>query len=64
MSNGKDFTIRAPKLSDKRCHITGVKLNGVDYPYSSITHQQLMEGGVLEFEMSDKPSDWGQELTK
>jgi len=64
MSNGKDFTIRAPKLSDKRCHIKGVKLNGVDYPYSSITHQQLMEGGVLEFEMSDKPSDWGQELTK
>ncbi len=56
LSNGKDFTIRAPKLSDKRRYVRNVKLNGVDYPYSSITHQQLMEGGVLEFEMSGTPA--------
>ncbi len=62
LSNGKDFILRAPKLSEKRCHIKNVKLNGTDYPYSSITHQQLMEGGVLEFEMSDKPGNWGKEL--
>lgn len=60
LSNGKDFTIRAPKLSEKRCHVKSIRLNGTVYPYSTITHQQLMQGGVLEFEMSEQPSNWGQ----
>ena len=59
LSNGKDFTIVAPRLSDKRRYVQSVKLNGVDYPSSFLSHSQLMEGGVLEFIMSDKPGDWG-----
>ena len=41
------------------CKNGRVKLNGVDYPSSFLSHSQLMEGGVLEFIMSDKPGDWG-----
>ena len=59
LSNGKDFTIVAPRLSDKRRYVQSVKLNGVDFPSSSLSHSQLMEGGVLEFIMSEKPGDWG-----
>ena len=60
LSNGKDFTIVAPRLSDKRRYVQSVKLNGVDYPSSFLSHSQLMEGGVLEFIMSERPSNWGQ----
>lgn len=62
LANGKDFTIKAPKLSDKNLYIKAVKLNGVDYPYSTINHKQIMEGGTLELIMDKKPGDWGKEM--
>lgn len=64
LCNGKDFTITAPKLSDKNLYIVGAKLNGVDYDFSSITHDQIMQGGTLELIMGKKPAGWGKELSK
>lgn len=52
---GKTFTILAPAVSRENCHIQAVKLNGESYDKSYITHEQLMNGGTLEFEMTDKP---------
>ena len=39
------------------------KLNGKDYRKSFFTHEDLKNGGTLEFEMSDAPvKDWFTEF--
>ncbi len=55
LENGKTFTIKAPNESSANIYIKSTRLNGRDFPSSSITHQQIMDGGMLEFEMSDTP---------
>ncbi len=62
--NGKKFTIKAETLSDKNRYIVSVTLNGVPYPYSTIRHADIVNGGTLVMKMADKPSDWGRELWK
>jgi len=57
--NGKDFQIRAYKLSDKNKYIKAVTLNGKPFNKSWITHQDILNGGVLELEMDASPSSWG-----
>lgn len=48
---GGEMRISAKGASAERCHIRSVKLNGslLDGPY--ITYDELMAGGILEFEM-------------
>ncbi len=54
--NGKCFEIKAPGVSDTKRYVKKVRLNGKPYSKMYITHQDLLNGGVLEFEMSDKPN--------
>lgn len=51
----KTFTVKANNLSEQNIYIEKVVFNGNDYKKGYITHQQLLEGGTLEFQMSDKP---------
>lgn len=55
LSNGKTFTILAPGVDRTNIYIQSVKLNGKPYDKSYITHQQIMNGDRLEFEMGSKP---------
>ncbi|MFT3903117.1 MAG: GH92 family glycosyl hydrolase [Niabella sp.] len=55
LSNGKQFVIKASNLSDDNKYIQSAKLNGRLLPTPEITHQQIMEGGVLEFRMGNRP---------
>ncbi|MDR3118860.1 MAG: GH92 family glycosyl hydrolase [Mediterranea sp.] len=55
LSNGKTFTVRAPLINKENIYIQAVKVNNVPYNKSYITHEQLMSGAVIEFEMSHKP---------
>jgi len=64
LDNGNDFTISAPKLSEKNRYIVGAKLNGIDYPYSTISHQEILAGGTLELLMGAKPKEWGKAFAK
>lgn len=54
LPNGKDFTIKAPRKSEKEIYVKSVKLNGEPLTDLRITQAQIMEGGVLEFKMSAK----------
>ncbi|MGJ8683499.1 MAG: GH92 family glycosyl hydrolase [Nonlabens sp.] len=56
LENGKQFTI--VKNGDGK-YIASAKANSQPHNNSYITHDLIMNGGTLEFEMSDKPSDWG-----
>jgi predicted alpha-1,2-mannosidase len=51
---GKKMTINALDRNDKNIYIADVKLNGKPFDKGYITHEQLLEGGTLEFFMSDK----------
>jgi predicted alpha-1,2-mannosidase len=59
LPEGKTFTMKAPKKSDKDIYIQFVTLNGVKYDKTYIRHQDIMKGGILEFKMGSKPSKWG-----
>jgi putative alpha-1,2-mannosidase len=53
LPDGKKFTVKAQNLSDKNKYVKSVKLNGVKMNTSVITYDQIMQGGVLEFEMNE-----------
>ena len=52
LANGKTFTVRANGVSRENCYIKSVKFNGAPYDKTYVTHEQILSGGVLEFEMS------------
>ena len=56
LENGKTFEIRADKVSDKNRYVKAVKLNGKPYTKGYITQADIMQGGVLTFEMSAFPN--------
>ena len=55
LSNGKCFTIFAPNVSKENIYIQKTLLNGEPYELSQITHQQIMNGGTITFEMGSSP---------
>lgn len=59
LENGKTFSIKAKSISDENMYIQSATLNGNDYPYSYLTHGDLMKGGELVFDMGNQASTWG-----
>lgn len=55
LENGKTFTIKAPNVSKQNFYIKSARLNGKNYDKSFIAHEEIMRGGVLEFEMANAP---------
>lgn len=53
LPNGNTFTIIAQGLSDTNKYVKGVRLNGVPLE-KSITHDQILSGGSLVFEMTSE----------
>lgn len=56
LANGKTFEIKAEGVSDKRRYVKSVKLNGRPYTKMYITHEDILKGGILEFQMSTRPN--------
>ncbi|MBO2533583.1 MAG: alpha-mannosidase [Thermoactinomycetaceae bacterium] len=59
LENGNKIVINAPKVSDRNKYIQRVKLNGVEYNKTTLSHFDLIRGATLDFEMGPKPSKWG-----
>lgn len=60
VADGKNFSIIANGISEKNIYIQSAKLNGKEYSKSYISHEQIMEGGELVFEMGAEPNkSWG-----
>ena len=62
LANGKTFTILAPAVSKENIYIQSVKLDGKPYDKSYITHEQIMNGSIFEFEMGNKPGKGWYEI--
>lgn len=57
----KPFVIKANNLSEENFYIRSVSLNGEDYTKSFISHQAILEGGELVFEMGNTPNkEWAK----
>lgn len=50
------FTMKAPLASIENKYIQEVKLNGQALDRSYITHQEIMQGGTIEFTMGAEPN--------
>ena len=55
LENGKTFTIRANNVSSTNKYIRSAKLNGTTLDAPILPHEEIMNGGTLEFEMTDTP---------
>jgi predicted alpha-1,2-mannosidase len=56
VGKNKTFTVIANNVSKKNIYIQSAKLNGKPLNVSFIWHKDIMNGGILEFEMGDKPN--------
>jgi len=54
-SNGKDFTVVAPKTSAENRYVQAVFLDGVPMNGSEIAHSNIVGGSILTFDMGPKP---------
>lgn len=64
LENGKKFIVRANNLSDINFYIQSVSLNGKPVVRSYITHDEIMTGGLLVFNLGPEPNKaWGTNLT-
>ncbi len=56
LENGKSFSVKAINQSKINMYIQSVKLNGEKYNKTYINHSDILNGGILEFTMGDKPN--------
>lgn len=59
LENGKQFNIVADKVSSINKYIEYVYLNGKKLERTYLRHNEIMQGGTLEFHMTDNPAIWG-----
>ena len=59
LTNGKTFTVLAPNVNKKNIYIQSTKVNGHPYDKTYITHEQIMSGATVEFEMGSTPKTIG-----
>lgn len=60
LENGKTFRITAADVSPNNIYVRSTKLNGVrdGLTRTKLKHNEILEGGLLEFEMSSKPAPY------
>lgn len=51
--------ITAPDNPGENIYIQSVKRDGKAYTKNYLTHEDLVKGGAIEFQMGPAPSDWG-----
>lgn len=60
LENGKDFTVVAKNVSAENKYIQSATLNGISYLKSWFTHNDILNGSELSFEMGSLPNkSWG-----
>lgn len=60
LGNGKKLTLLAKNASEKNIYIKSCKINGKSLNSSIIRHKDIANGGKIEFELSESPTDWGK----
>lgn len=53
LENGKQVTINAPGNSDTHRYVKSMQVDGKPYSQLYLTHEQLLQGATIDFEMMD-----------
>ena len=56
LENKKQFVVKTTNNSKSNVYVASVRLNGEYYHRTFIKHSDIENGGILEFEMTDKPN--------
>lgn len=56
LDNGKQVLIQADKADRENRYIKGMKVNGKTYTRNFLTHEQLLGGAKIQYQMSDTPN--------
>lgn len=59
LSDNKQFVVKALNNSKENKYIEKAVLNGVPLEKPFISHEDIKNGGVLEFTMTSQPTKWG-----
>ncbi|MGH3490987.1 MAG: GH92 family glycosyl hydrolase, partial [Actinopolymorphaceae bacterium] len=61
LENGRDLVVHAPDNSPDHIYVQALKVDGRAYDETTLPHDVLAHGAVLEFEMGPRPSTWGSD---
>jgi predicted alpha-1,2-mannosidase len=56
LANGKTVVLNAPANSAANRYVQAVRLNGQPYTHNWLSHEALMQGATVDFDMGDKPN--------
>jgi predicted alpha-1,2-mannosidase len=56
LGNGKNMVIEAPENSSENYYVENVEINGERIERNYLTHNELMNGGKITFDMDNKPN--------
>lgn len=60
LKNGKSFIIKAENVSEENIYIQSATLNGNVFDQTNISHETILNGGELIFQMGKEPNkNWG-----
>ena len=55
LSNGTSFAVEAIDLNEANLYVQAVELNGKIYDKTTISYQDILNGGTLKFCMGSQP---------
>jgi len=56
LENGKKVVLNAPNNSDNNVYINSLSVNGKPYDYNWLSHTTLLQGAIINFNMSAQPN--------
>ena len=62
LDKNREFKIICTNPSNKNVYIKSASLNGKPFNQAWIYHDDIIKGGKLVFELTDKPTVWGKEI--
>ena len=56
LENGKNLVVNAPSNDSQNIYVSALTYNGKAYRKNWIAHDRIMQGGILQFNMSEQPN--------
>ena len=65
LENGNEFIVKANNVSGNNIYIQSASLNGIPLEHAWLLHDDIVSGGVLEFNMGPEPNiSWASEVSQ
>jgi len=61
LGNGRELTVTGSNVGEGNIYVASATWQGKPLNKCRLTHAELISGGELHFDMTDKPTDWARE---